>query len=167
MIVGYARDAARELLAEYGRSDFYEELLELLGCARMSREQTERHLAALAEAFDATKKVVRTPFFFAADISDVGRPVAIDGSRELIERGLHREAVFWIVATYSRCQKVLHHDAPELKDRFDPGFRRLLADLGITSVDDLKRRGERVEAFLPRLREEAEAIMAANRGIED
>ncbi|HEV2067551.1 MAG TPA: hypothetical protein VGR08_12015, partial [Thermomicrobiales bacterium] len=91
--------ATRELLAEYGHSDLYETLLGLLGCARMSRAHVEHHLAALAEAFDAAAAVVTTPFFFAPDISDIARPIAIDGSRELIEHGSHREAVFWMVAT--------------------------------------------------------------------
>lgn len=160
--------AVRELLEEYGRPDFHEELLELLGCVRMSRSRAEHHLAALAGAFDAAKAVVRTPFFFASDISDVARPISIGGSRELIERGYHREAVFWIVATYSRCRKVLHYDAPaEMGDKLDPGYRQLLGDLGISSSADLWRRSERVEAFLPRLWEVTEAIMAANRGIED
>ncbi len=94
--------AARELLADYGHLDFYETLLELLGCERMSRELVEHHLAALTDVFDAASAVVRTPFFFASDISDIARPVAIGGSRELIERGHHREAIFWMVATYSR-----------------------------------------------------------------
>jgi hypothetical protein len=160
--------ATRELLADYGHSTFYETLLEMLGCAEMSRERVERHLAALTDAFDAAKAVVETPFFFASDISDVARPIAIDGSRELIERGYHREAVFWMVATYSRCQKVLHHDAPgELLDRFSPGYRELLADLGIASFADLQRRGEEVRGFLPRVWEVTEAIMAANPEIED
>jgi hypothetical protein len=96
--------AARELLADYDRLDSYETLLELLGCVHLSREQGERHLAALADAFDAAKAVITTPFSFASDISDVARPIAIDGSRELIARGDHREAVFWIVATSCRCQ---------------------------------------------------------------
>ena len=126
--------AARALLEECGHLDFHEALLELLGCARMSRAQAEHHLAALTDAFDATKAMVKTPFFFASDISDIARPIAIDGSRELIERSQHREAVFWIVATYCRCQKVLHHDAPAgMKDDFDHGYRLLLGDLGITS----------------------------------
>jgi hypothetical protein len=160
--------AARDLLEEYGHLDFHEALLELLGCARMSRAQAELHLAALTDAFDAAKAVVKTPFFFASDISDIARPIAIDGSRELIERGQHREAVFWIVATYCRCQKVLHHDAPAgMKDGFDHGYRLLLGDLGITSFADLRRRGKRVNGFLPRVWEVAEAIMAANRSIED
>jgi hypothetical protein len=159
--------AARELLANYDRLDFYEALLELLGCAQMSRARAEQHLTALAEVFDAAKTVVKTPFAFAADLSDIARPVAIDGSRELIEGGYHREAIFWMVATYARCQKVLYHDAPsEQRDAFSPGFRQLTADLGITSFADLQQRGEQVRSFLPRVWELAEAIVAANPRIE-
>ncbi|MGH3086265.1 MAG: hypothetical protein ACRDSJ_02960 [Rubrobacteraceae bacterium] len=160
--------ATRELLEEYRHLDFYEALLELLGCGRMSRAQAERHLIVLADAFDAAKAVVETPFFFASDISDIARPISIDGSREMIEGGFHREAIFWMVATYSRCRKVLHHDAPaEMKDEFSDGYLKLLGDLGITSFADLRRRGERIEEFLPRVWEVAEAIMSDNRGIED
>jgi hypothetical protein len=155
--------AVQELLADYGRSDFYESLLELLGCTRMSRKRVEHHLAALGDAFDAAKEAIKTPFFFASDISDIARPIAIDGTRELIDRGLHREAVFWLVASYSRCQKVLYHDAPaETRDRFEPGYRDLLADLGITSFADLRQRGEQVREFLPQVWAVAEAIIAAN-----
>jgi hypothetical protein len=160
--------AVRELLEEYGRLDFYDTLLEMLGCARMTRAQAEGHLAALAEAFDAAGSVIKTPFFFAADISDLARPVAIDGSRELIERGHHREAIFWMVATYSRCLKVLYHDAPEeMQAKFEPGYRRLMADLGITSFPDLRRCGDQVRAMLPRVWEVAEAIIAANPDVRD
>lgn len=159
--------AVRELLSEYGHLDFYDTLLETLGCAGMSREDVERHLAALTDVFDAASTVVKTPFFFASSISDVARLIAIDGSRELIESDHHREAIFWIVATYSRCRKVLYHDAPvEMQNRFDPGYRQLLGDLGITSFADLQQRSSQVEALLPRVWEVAEAIMAANPVIE-
>src|SRR4029077_5089804 len=93
---------ARELLANYGELDFYERLLDLLGCAQISRTRVVHHLSALPKVFDTAKTVIKTPFSFASDISDLARPIAIDGSRELIERGLHREAAFWIVVTYSR-----------------------------------------------------------------
>ncbi len=158
--------AVRELLADYGRASFYPSLLELLGCAGMGRAQVEGHLAPLSEAFDAAKHVVKTPFPFAADIGDGGRHAAIDGSRALIERGDQREAVFWMAVTYSRCMKVLHDDAPELQERYEPGYRRLLGDLGITSAADLGRRGEEVRAFLPRLWGVAEVILGANPDIE-
>jgi hypothetical protein len=155
--------ATRELLAENGRLDVYEELLALLGCADWSRAETERHLAVMTEAFDAASEVIQSPFPFAADISDAGRPVAIDGSRELIETGYHREAAFWITATYSRCQTVLHADAPaSMRDQFTPEYQALLADLGITSHADLEARAAQVLAYLPRLRQVAEDIADMN-----
>jgi hypothetical protein len=161
-------EAVQALLAEYGHSGFYEPLLDLLDPARLSRERVEHHLAALTEVFDAAKAVINTSFPFASDISDIARPIAIDGSQQMIERGHHRETIFWVVATYSRCQKVLYHDAPvAMQDRFSPGYRELLGDLGITSFADLKERGERVKGFLPRVWEVAEAIMAANPRIEE
>ena len=159
--------AVRTLLAEYGHLDFYEALLQLLGCAQLSRAQVEQQLAALTAVFDVAKTVIKTPVFFASDISDLARPIALDGSRELIERGDHREAVFWIIATYSRCQKVLYHDAPvAIQEQFTPGYRQLLGDLGITSFADLQQRTAQIKAFLPRVWAVAEAIMAANPEIE-
>ncbi len=154
--------AVKQLLIDYNRTEFHESLLELLGCASMSRARVEQHLAAMSEAFDAAKQVVVTPVFFASDISDVARPIAIDGSRELIEQGLHREAVFWIAVTYARCQQIFYEDAQALYERFAEGFRTLLADLGLTSPDDFRQRSEQIEAFLPRLWQVAEAIVDAN-----
>jgi len=159
--------AARELLTEYGRLDFHEPLLALLGCAEMDRERVEYHLGAVAAAFDAAKLAIKTPYRFGADISDVARPIAIDGSRELIERGLHREAVFWIAATYCRCRTIFAADTPELLARFDGGYRELLADLGIDSFQDRRQRCRQVEEFLPGLWEVAEEILSANRQIQD
>jgi hypothetical protein len=159
--------AVRNLLADYGRLAFYERLLTLLGCAEMSQRQAEAHLAALVAVFDASKAVIKTPFFFAADISALARAVPIDGSRELIERGDHREAVFWMVATYARCLKVLDHDAPEQLAHFEPGFRHLVADLSITLFADLQQRAEATKAFLPELWAVTEEILAANPAIED
>ena len=73
-----------------------------------------------------------------------------------------------MVATYSRCQKVLQHDgSAEMRDKFAPGYRQLLGDLGIMSFADLQQRGEQVKGLLPRIWEVTEAIMAANPGIED
>lgn len=160
--------AVHDLLTEYGRLDIQEDLLKLLGCADMEREQVEHHLDAMTAAFDAARTVIDKPFFFASDISDIARPIAIDGSREMIEAGFHREAMFWITATYSRCQKVLRHGGtPESRERFAPGYRALLADLGIATYADLDARCEQVRRFLPRLQEIAETIAAANPEIEN
>ncbi|HEY8742791.1 MAG TPA: hypothetical protein VIU62_06820, partial [Chloroflexota bacterium] len=118
--------------------------------------------------FDATTAVAKTPFSFSSDLSEIARPIAIDGTRELIEHGLHREAVFWIVVTYSRCQKALSVDAPAaLQQAFAPGYRQLLGDLGITSFADLQQRAEQVNLHLVQVWEVAEGIMAVSPGIAE
>jgi len=154
--------AAREVLMEYGHLDFYPNLLELLGCARMTPKQVEEHLDELARTFDAAAAAAKTPFFFSSDITPIARPIAIDGSRELVQAGYHREAVFWIVATFARCHKILAADAPELQQAFAPAFEAMLADLGISSSRDIIRRSQDVIRFLPRLWEIAEDILLKN-----
>lgn len=159
--------AVRELLADYGRLDVQERLLDLLGCAYMSAEQVAVHVPALAEAFDAAAEVVKTPILFASDISAAARPISIDGTLEQIDCGLHREAIFWIVVTYTRCLHILHTDAPAGDvERHTPGFQKLMADLGIHTFNDLQQRREQVLAFLPELWAVAEEIIAANPDIK-
>ncbi|PZE21105.1 hypothetical protein [Paenibacillus xerothermodurans] len=155
--------AAREVLNEYGHDGLYPELLQLLGCADLTRERAAHHLTQLAITFDAAAAEAKTPFFFSTDITAAARPIAIDGSRELIQAGDHRETVFWTVATFSRCHKILAADSrPQLQRALSPAFEALLADLGIVSTRDLIRRAEDVRRFLPRLRATAEQILAAN-----
>ena len=159
--------AVRDLLAEYDRLDFYDELLDLLGCARLGSAAVGDHLEALVRIFDAVTGRATSRFPFAADLTEVGRPVAIDGGRDLIARGDHREAVFWIVVTYSRCLAVLQTDLPQLdRKSFDDGYRTLLADLGIGSARDLQARRDRLRASLPRVRDVADEIMSANPDIQ-
>jgi hypothetical protein len=160
--------AARELLADYGRLEFQDALLDLLGCAQISRGRVDQHLATLTHIFDAAKEAIRTPFPFASDISDSARPIAIDGSLELIERGYHREAMFWIAVTHSRCHKALSRDgSEEMKPSFRNSYRDLVSDLGVPSFTEIRQRCAEIERVLPRVWEVAETIMSANPGIED
>ena len=160
--------AARELLEAYHFLGFYDPLLDLLGCVQITEERVNNHLATMTAAFDAATAVVKTPFFFASDISDIGRVISIDGTSEMIEQGNHREAIFWIVATYARCQKILFHDAStEVYERYAVGFWELVAALGINSFADLQHRSEQIQTFLPSLCEVTEEILAANSEIEE
>jgi hypothetical protein len=153
--------AAREVLADHGRLDLYPELLGLLGCTHLPAERVQRHLRDLAATFDATAAVAKTPFSFSSDITPAARPIAIDGSQDLIDRGRHHEAVFWIIATFARCHTILAADAPEAHQALTPPFHAALADLGITSTTDLLHRAEEVTRYLPRLWQTAEAITRA------
>ena len=160
--------AVRELLAEYSRLEFHDSLLGLLGCARISRGRVDQHLTALTHIFDAAKDAIKTQFPFASDISDIARPITIDASLELIERGYHREAMFWIAVTHSRCHKVLSCDAPDkMKQSFRHNYTDLASDLGMLSFAEIRRRCAEIERALPRVWEVAEAIVSANPEIQD
>ncbi|WP_248925710.1 hypothetical protein [Paenibacillus hamazuiensis] len=154
--------AAQDVLDRYGLSGFYSELLELLGCARMTPERTDHHLEGLASTFDAAASAAKTPFFFSTDVTPSSRPIAIDGSRELILSGRHREAVFWMVATFARCHKIFAADAPHLQKEHEPAFKEIMTDLGFSAADDYISRAADVSRFLPRLWTMTEAIISAN-----
>ncbi|MNN01477.1 hypothetical protein D3C81_1140950 [compost metagenome] len=154
--------AAREVLEAYGHSEVYAKLLQLLGCEELTAAQTLSHLEALARTFDMAAARAVTPFPFRSDITPGARPVAIDGSRELIQNGRHQEAVFWITATFARCHKILAADAPELGEQLAPDFLALLSDLGVSSTAALLRRADEVHRYLPRLMGIAQAIMDVN-----
>jgi hypothetical protein len=139
----------------------------LLGCAQLPRERVGQHLAAMTAAFDTAAALPAAEFPFASDITPASRPIAVDGGHDLIDQGHHREAVFWIVVTYSRCLAILTRDAPAAsRAAHQPGFDALLADLGVASPAGLRRRAQDVRDFLPRLGQVTGSILGANPGIE-
>ena len=71
--------AVQQVLARYGYLDFHETLLTLMGCATLTRAQVEQHLDAVEEVFDVASRLIETPYRFAADISALGRPIAMVG----------------------------------------------------------------------------------------
>ncbi len=141
--------AARDVLADDGHASLYPVLLELLGCAHLSRHRVAHHLHALTRTFDATAAVARTPFFFSSDITPWH-----DRSRST-------------GAAFARRHKILAAGAPDLQHSLVPAFEAAVADLGITSTSDILHRADEVIRFLPRLWETTEAILPANPGISN
>jgi hypothetical protein len=160
--------AVRELVTRYGHSEFHETLLNLLGASRISREQAARHLRTLTEVFDAASTAIKSPFPFASDVSDHGRAIAIDGTLELIEQGYHREAMFWVGVTHSRCQKILSLDAPRrLTESVKDSYHELAADLGLSTAPAVSQRCAEIQKLLPQVCNLAETIATANPEVED
>lgn len=159
--------AVREVLANFGHAGFHENLLEMMGAVNISRAQAYQYLATLTDVFDIAKLEVRTPFSFASDISDSARAMAIDGSLELIERGNHREAMFWMTVTYSRCLKVLVADAPgKLARSFLDAYQELLGSLALSTPAAVQQRCAEIRRMLPRVCGVADSIIEANEEIE-
>ncbi|MGW0521606.1 hypothetical protein [Crossiella sp. NPDC003009] len=157
--------ATGTLLAELGRPEWQEELLAALGCAHLRPERVREHLGALTVIFDETSQAVEAAASdpaargalpcYASDLSREARPIAIDGAHELIDAGLPREAVFWLVATYARALTILGRDG-------DEAFSALLADLGNSGPADLHTQIGRTEEFLPRLADMREAVLTSS-----
>jgi len=101
---------ARDLLYERDRPELYEALLDLLGHATLSRAEVERWLALASVAFDRAVAVKRSPSPFGFKFKPHVRPYLIDGARELIEQGLHREAMWWLGFVYFASNAVIQND---------------------------------------------------------
>ncbi|SDN01302.1 hypothetical protein SAMN04488137_3061 [Fictibacillus solisalsi] len=157
---------AKEVLENYHLEGFYEELLTLLGYSHFTPKRVEYHLNHLEKTFDAAVNVSRTPCLFSTDISKDSRPIVMEGSRELIKKGLHREAVFWIAATFTRCHTILAADA-DLHSSFFPSFHELLNELGVASLPDIIKKSQQILDFLPDVWDAAEKIIHANPEIID
>lgn len=158
--------AARKTLEEYRHLAIYDELLSLLGASQLTAQRAQYHLDQLAVTFDKAAEVGVTPFLFSSDITSCARKISIDGSRALILNGDHREAVFWIAATFARCHAILSADAaPAVQQAHLPAFEALLADLGIQSILDLASRSREALQLLPALKATTHAIIESNRFI--
>ena len=133
----------------------------------MSVERVREHLCTLTELFDVAKEAIRTPFSFATDISDTARAAAIDASFDLIGRGYHREAMFWLAVSHSQCHKVLSQDAPEaLTNSFNESFQQLAGEIRMSSFLEIRQHCAHIERVVPLLCDVAEGIIEANREIE-
>lgn len=113
------------LLAGHGRADLHEAALGIMGSAALDAPAVERLLDRTIAAFDRAAAVNRTPIPYGFTIQPHLRPYYLEGSREMIAEGLHREAVFWI-GCLDVAYVVLANDAPEAEQ---PGFAAELSEL--------------------------------------
>jgi hypothetical protein len=158
----------KDVLTAYCHESLHERVLGILGSASMDRRQVDSLLTSCVEAFDAAIVVRSTPFPYASNIAAFARPIAIEGSRELIISGHHREAMVWLATIHTWCQTVLHNDAPdEVRSRLTPAYQRLLSELGVASYVNVAGRMEQVGKLLPDLWQVAEEVIATNPAIQD
>lgn len=153
---------AERVLSRFGFADRYPGLLDTLdgGGAGVDVARVRAHLAGLAVVFDEVARLPREGFAFGADLGAAGRPVVFDGAVELIGAGRHREAMFWVLVTYARCHVVLGAVAPERERALRPAFQAVLADLGVASAADRRRRADGLLAALPGWQAVVDAVVA-------
>lgn len=118
----------------------YETLLTLYGFDDVTREHAQDWLDATARLFDATADIaMQSSRFWATDIQSDARHIAIDATQALVDSGNHREALYWILATSSRCL-VVRDDAEASSEDFLEDYRRMVRALRLETAED--RRGK-------------------------
>ena len=103
----------RSQLTELGRAELAEEALAVCGLADLTPARTTFFLDASARAFDRAIQVKRRPSLLDFKLKPHLRPYVVDGPREMIETGHHREAAMWIGFTLIIACMALQNDAPE------------------------------------------------------
>lgn len=120
----------------------YEGLLDLYGFAGVTTEQAQSWLDDTATLFDHAAPIATTSSrFWAGDITADARSIAIGGSQQLIDDGFHREALYWIIATRTRCLTVMNDVRADTR-AFVPMFHVMTEALGIGSSKDRWARSE-------------------------
>ena len=158
----------QELLQAQGQLDQHEEMLSVLGFGHMSLETVEFYMQECAVAFDRAVAVKRTPFPWDVKLHAHIRPYAIEGSREMIDAGYHREAMFAIELFLVLSIIAIQNDAPEEdKPPFQALFGRFLGDLGVTTPADWRSRLERAKKLAEEIFRVADEIVESNAEIAD
>lgn len=133
--------AARQVMSP----PVYEDLLALYGFHDISSTQAQSWLNETERLLDATVEIAAgSQRFWATDIQADAKIIAISGSQQLIDAELHREALYWIIATSARCL-VARADAGADSASYLSAFNAMLSRLGLAST---RERNERSLAIL-------------------
>lgn len=157
--------ASRDVLEAVGRLDLHERMLSMLGCDELPAERIAQHLDEMASALERAGRVDAGDLPFASDLAPDAHPIAVQGSRALLDAGLAREAVFWIAVTGVRCLQAFEQaGARDDAEAFGPAFAALLGDFGVPDVGAVRARTDAVVAFLPELLAFCDALADAAPG---
>lgn len=131
----------RELLSQEDNLMLYENFLGVLGYAHLTKMQVESYLQFYSEALDLALRVKRSPIPFGFKLEPHVRRYLIDGSREMIEEGYYREAMFWIfIGIFVSNLAVQADAADEDKLHFGSEFMSILRELKFETMEDCETR---------------------------
>ncbi len=140
-----------EMMSTLGRQDLGELRFELLGSARMSKSEVEALLSEATPAYDRAVAVWRTPTLCDNDLWSVARTHVIGGARDMIDRGYHREAIFWISYLYWLAHSALRTDAREEYEAvYRKPYERFTESIGIGSAKAVEEKARLAERLLDR-----------------
>jgi hypothetical protein len=158
----------KELLERAGRSEVYEQALNTLGCAKMTRSQIESYLQTGISAFDRAVEVHHTPSPYGFKLHSHVRPYFMEATQEMIDEGYHREAVVWIWVLHYLSNAAIQNDAPEEeKPEFQARFEHLLSGLGLLAPQAWPSRLRQAQGLVDEIFEIANGVVETHPDIVD
>jgi hypothetical protein len=129
---------SKGLLEAQGRPDLHEALLQLLGSAHLEQDDVKACLEECIRAFNRAVEVVCNPIY---GVHRDSYAYLVEGSREMMDQGHHREAMFWITMMHFWSNTAVQTDAPEEeRARYQTGFDRTASRLGLRTADEWRAR---------------------------
>lgn len=126
----------------------YEELLALYDFDHVTRAQAEQWLELTDRIFTENVELADSSSrFWASDIREDARAIAIGGSLQLIDSGLHREALYWIIATCARCL-VVRADAQKPPSQYQSAYEAMLEALNLRTNAQRTAATERILVWI-------------------
>ena len=153
----------RRQLADLGRLDLFEEVLEVSGVAGLTVGQVRSYADRNAQAFDRAIQVHRTRVPFDFKLRPHLRPYLLDGPQSMIEQGHYREAMPWVALGIITCCSTLLVDAPESERRsYAALMDDLLRDMGFADNSTFSRRLRQTNGVKDSLYAIADEIVASH-----
>jgi len=151
---------SRETLVDIGNAELYENILKIVGVCDITEVEVLDYITELTSAYDYALSVIQTRFYGDFDVNPFARPVAIDGSRNLLDAGYHREAMYWVICMRNWVQNVIENDGTEPeKTRFRAAYNHLLSAISIRNLHDLSTTANALREFIPEIMSTAYEII--------
>lgn len=133
---------ARDVLRRFGYGDFSANLERVLGCHGMTAAELLPHMDALERTYYLAMgtKGPSEEYAFRSDIRPDAKAVAIDGTRELLLSENPSDAVFWMIATFTRCMTILRMDDMDAYRACLADMRAFAAALGVADARGIAAR---------------------------
>ena len=154
---------ARDILAKYDKMFLHDEILQLLGCFGMSKEQVVSFFTALSQAYDKAMELSKTNPADSGDFTQPARQYRLTRIQKMIEEGFHRESMGPLLMDYRKTMEKINSDALEKeKEKYQQEYEKMSSSLGLSSKDDFVKRAKQAEKTLELVVPEAEQIAACN-----
>jgi hypothetical protein len=154
---------ARELLRRADRLELHDALLDLLGHAHLTRQEVEAWWEKAGVMFDRAVAVKRSPSPLGFKLHAHIRPYLVEGARELIEEGLHREVMWALTIAYLACNAAIQNDgnAGE-KAHYEARYREMLGPVAADTSAERQARARRARHLADEVFALADELVARN-----